>query len=35
MPIFMDGITAKGDADTIRKGIRNCKKNGNREKNTI
>ena len=26
VPIFMDDISAIGDADTIRRGIRNCRK---------
>ena len=26
MPVFIDDIAAIGDADTIRKGIRNCRK---------
>ena len=26
MPVFMDNIAAIGDADKIRKGIRNCRK---------
>ena len=34
MPVFMDDITAIGDADTIRKEIRNCRKMET-EKNTI
>ena len=28
MPVFMDGISAVGDAEEIRKGITNCKKAG-------
>ena len=28
MPVFMDEIAAIGDAGTIRKGIRNCRKMG-------
>ena len=34
MPVFMDDIAAIGDADTIRKGIRNCRKMET-EKNTV
>ena len=26
MPVFMNDIAAMGDVDTIRKGIRNCRK---------
>ena len=26
MPVFMDDISAVGDAEEIRKGIRNCRK---------
>ena len=26
MPVFMDNIAAIGDADKIRKGIRNCRR---------
>ena len=34
-PVFMDHISAIGDADTIRKGIRNCRKIETEKKNTI
>ena len=32
MPVFMDDIAAIGDAGTIRKGIRNCRKMGTEKK---
>ena len=32
MPVFMDGISAIGDADTIRQGIRNCRKMESKKK---
>ena len=35
MPVFMDDIAAIGDAGTVRKGIRNCRKMETEKKNTI
>ena len=35
MPVFMNNIAAIGDADAIRKRIRNCSKLETEEKNTI